>query len=112
MLPQRFFLNHFTLNYESIQKGYYHTLLTYALPHHGIGHLISNLLPTFFFGKIIEMYFGSRTLLTLYLGGILLGGIFINKYNAEKKNIPMRHLGSSAGTSALILFFIMNYPFA
>lgn len=86
--------------------------MTYALPHASLGHLISNLLPTYFFGKIIENYYGPRTLLTLYLGGILLGGIFINKYNAEKKNLPLRHLGSSAGTSALILFFIMNYPFA
>lgn len=41
-----------------------------------------------------------------------MGGIFINKYNADNKEKPMKHLGASAGTTATVLFFVLNYPFA
>lgn len=73
----------------------YHTLVTHGFAHGGLFHLGINLnnkwfkdlfniynlgfnmLSLYFFGKFIENRFGSRSMLGLYMGGVLLGGLFI-----------------------------------
>lgn len=44
------------------------------------------MLSMYFFGRFIENRFGSRPIFNLYLGGVLLGGLFIMMQNAKKRN--------------------------
>lgn len=74
-------INNFTLSYATKHLGHIHTYLTYSFSHYSFWHLLSNMIPLFFFGRSIEMYFGSKLLLYLYLGGALTGGLMASKYN-------------------------------
>ncbi|KRX00784.1 hypothetical protein PPERSA_03044 [Pseudocohnilembus persalinus] len=64
----------------------------------------------YFFGKFIERGFGSRALLSLYLGGTLLGGLFIIMQTKRKYNQLQLHIGASAGVASILTFFIVNFP--
>lgn len=63
VIPEKTVIEHFILSKYTMEKKHYHTLFTYSLAHGNINHLISNMLPLFFFGKSLEMYFGAKTLL-------------------------------------------------
>lgn len=66
------------LSNYSMEKNNYHTLITYMLPHDNMWHLFNNMLSTWLLGSSIESYFSSKTLFAVYLGGGLLGGLFIS----------------------------------
>ena len=52
------------------------TLLTYAFVHAGFLHIIFNMLNLYYFGQLIREYLGDRRLVSLYILGALVGGIF------------------------------------
>ena len=83
-------------------------MLSYSFSHISIWHLFSNCLGLYYIGRSIEGIFGPRVLLMLYLSGGLLGGIVSllgsNKFDTRPT------IGASASVSALLSFFIMNFP--
>jgi membrane associated rhomboid family serine protease len=63
------FLAQKTLVFEHF---YIHTLLTSAISHISFSHLFYNMIGLFFFGSMVEQYYGSRNLVALYvIAGII-----------------------------------------
>lgn len=50
-------------------------LVTYQFLHDGIGHIFGNMLILFFFGPMLERFWGSRKFLTFYLVCGAIGGL-------------------------------------
>lgn len=71
------FFKNFTLSWNGINQGYYHTLLSYSFGHANLTHFLANMLGLYFFGSSIESIFGPYVLAKLFVGGALLGAAFI-----------------------------------
>ena len=63
------------------------------------------MLPLYFFGRSLEMYFGSKLLLKLYLFGALAGGIMSSKKNYETIT------GATPAVNAILTYFILSFPY-
>jgi membrane associated rhomboid family serine protease len=103
---QNFMVRHFTLSKQGLSHGYFHTLITYGFSHYDFWHFVVNMASLFFFGKAIEAVFGGARLLSLYLYGTL-GGAALQLPNSRYSSIL---LGASSATSAILTFFILNFP--
>ena len=109
VISKKFLYDNFTLSKYTIQKHHFHTLVTYAFSHVNTFHIALNMFTLYFFGKFVEMNFGAKILFQLYMIGALVGGIFITSQNNRKKHL-VTHLGASSSTTAILSFFIMNFP--
>ena len=58
---------HFALSAESMQQGRYHTLLTSTFSHYQPGHLLSNMVMLYIFGRELPRSLGTMPFLGLYL---------------------------------------------
>lgn len=110
LISKKFLFENFTLSKLTIARHRLHTLITYSFSHTNILHLAMNMMVLFFFGKFIEINFGSKVLFQLYMLGALIGGLFITSQNNRKRHIAV-HLGASGATTAILSFFIMNFPY-
>ena len=109
ILPKSFMYNHFTLSKINIDRHFYHTLVTSAFSHMGFMHFGMNMMTLYFFGKFVELYFGSYTLFQLYLAGALCSGLFV--YLQDRKRPFVTHtIGASGAVSSILSFFIFNFP--
>ena len=82
------------------------TLLTYAFVHDGFLHIIFNMLNLYYFGQLVREYLGDRRLVSLYLLGALVGGIFfLLAFNLLPvfAGITTPIVGASAGVTAVIV---------
>ena len=52
------------------------SIVTYSLFHGGIGHLFWNMLMIYFVGRIFLNLFDAKRFLTVYILGVILGGLF------------------------------------
>ena len=109
VISKKFLFDNFTLSKYTMGKHHYHTLITHAFSHINTFHLGLNMITLYFFGKFVELNFGSRVLFQLYMLGALVGGLFITSQNNRKRNV-ITHLGASGATTAILSFFIMNFP--
>lgn len=101
-----FMVRNFTISKQGLSHGYFHTLITYGFSHHEIWHFLVNMASLYFFGKAIEVVFGGPRLLALYLCGTLAGAA-VQLPNSRYSNVL---LGASSATSAILTFFILNFP--
>jgi len=109
IISPKFLYDNFSLSLYTMASHRYHTLLTYSFSHiHGL-HLAANMLSLYFFGKFTEAYYGPKTLLQLYLLGALVSGIFIHSSNKKYGN-PYPTIGASGAASAILTYYIMNFP--
>ncbi len=77
-------------------------LLTYMVTQTGLLHLLFNVLWLYFFGRIALMIIRERSLLFLYVGGGLAGGVVFLLWSlVEPSFMPL--LGASASVMALIV---------
>ncbi len=108
IFSNRFMFANFSLSRHNMSMLRLHTLVTYNFSHIGLLHLLSNSVGLFFIGRAIEGMFGPRVLLLLYLAGGLTGGL-VSLLGSHYKD-PRPTVGASASISALLGFFIMNFP--
>jgi len=69
----------FLLNWFSVRPGNFiqiWRLISYQFLHGGLGHIFWNMFILFFFGPMLERFWGSRKFLTFYLICGAMGGIF------------------------------------
>jgi membrane associated rhomboid family serine protease len=71
---ENFLQNWLQLSEDAVLQGRVWTLLTHALVHDGFWHFFSNILLLWLAGRTLAKP-GLRPLLTVYLGGILSGGV-------------------------------------
>lgn len=101
----RFLIAHFSLvPFLLTEKGFFWTLLTYALLHASLSHFIVNAIGIFFIGRILEPRLGSKRFLTLYLLSALSGSI---AWLALHSNGNGFLIGASAALSGIIVYFCL-----
>ena len=91
------------------------TVLTYMFFHHGIWHILFNMLWLYWFGKIFRLYFSGWQLVNVYILGGFSGAFFyVLFYNtfpvfAEAKHFSIL-LGASGGVLAVVLAIACYVP--
>ncbi len=87
----------------------------------GLQHILFNMIALFFFGRAVEMRYGSRELLAIYLAGVVVSALAWNItelpvpnreviFNGQLVSIVPRMLGASGAISAILMIFILNFP--
>lgn len=95
------------------------SLITYFFTHEGFLHIIFNMLFLFWFGRLIQDFLGNNRLISLYVIGGIMGGLF---YMLMYNVVPFYHdridgslmLGASAGVFAVVVgaaTFMPNHTF-
>ena len=110
IVSKQFLYNHFTLSQYTINRGFYHTFLTYSFSHINFLHMFFNMFTLYFFGRFTELAFGPKVLLHLYIIGALVSAFFIHTSN-KQYNTSFPTVGASGATSAILAFFIFKFPF-
>ncbi|HXE77516.1 MAG TPA: rhomboid family intramembrane serine protease [Rhodanobacter sp.] len=94
------------------RKHEYHRLVTYGLVHADFGHLLFNMVTLYFFGRIMENFFGERLgpfgFALFYIGGLLVS--ILPSYWKNRDNMQYRSLGASGAVSAVLFAFILLAP--
>lgn len=85
------------------------TLFTYAFAHAGPIHLILNMLVLFFVNRLFSTLFRDKQFLTLYVFGILLGGVFF-LIGSQFLNTGGVLVGASAATIAPLIGVAVHAP--
>ena len=91
------------------------TLLTYSMFHSGFNHILFNMLLLFLGGQIFLQYLNQRQLLSLYILGVISGGLlFVISINAFPVfENPVKYysiVGASAGVMAVIVAIATYVP--
>ena len=89
------------------------TFITYMFTHAGFWHILFNLLWLYWYGKLFLLFFGHRSLGSLYfLGGIIGGLLFILAYNLFpyfRESISISYLVGSSASVMAIVFAVSCY---
>lgn len=84
-------------------------LVTYALLHGGLWHLLMNLLGLWMFGGDVERVMGPRRLAGLLFTAVLSGGLaHVAVSLLAGRSVPV--VGASAGVLGLVMAFAMYFP--
>ncbi len=88
------------------------TILTYMFLHIDLSHILFNMLPFFWFGKIFQEYLGSRKLLVVYfLGGISGALVYILAFNIFPVFAPSLPISYALGASASVMAIVTAISF-
>ncbi len=87
-------------------------LVTYGFVHHGVLHILFNMLFLYFFGRDVEGIYGRYEFLRLYLVAIVLAGLVwvvaTAPTTAADRPIPL--VGASGGVMAVVILFVLHFP--
>ncbi len=95
------------LSGAGIRQGYAWTLLTYALLHGSVLHLLLNCLGLFFIGRDLETTLGTRRLVQLTLVAVLFSALFWLGVNFAR---PGQVVGASGVVMAYLMVFACLQP--
>ncbi|MBE1159784.1 rhomboid family intramembrane serine protease [Dyella acidiphila] len=96
------------------RKKEYYRLVTYGLIHADGMHLLFNMLTLYFFGRVMEPFFGE-TLGTFGFGLFYLGGLIISilpTYLKNRRNNNYYSLGASGAVSAVLFGYVLLSPWS
>src|SRR5579872_648926 len=85
----------------------YYRLLTSGFLHLDLRHLLMNMLSLYFFGPVIEQFYGSAQFLGIYFGA-MIGGNLLSLY--VHRHHDYRALGASGGVAGVIFAHIFLFP--
>ena len=100
--------------YDIVQNKKYYKIVTHAFFHADTAHLIFNMLTLYFFGKIVEAYFGliwqngNIIYIIFYLSAAIASSL--PDLKKHKDNPDYNALGASGAISAILFSAIMFYP--
>ncbi len=84
------------------------SLITYMFLHQDFFHILFNMLTLYWFGKLFQMYFTDKQLVSLYfLGGISAGITYILAYNLFPYFQDLKQISILMGASGSILAIIL-----
>ncbi|PWA93702.1 rhomboid-related intramembrane serine protease family protein [Artemisia annua] len=119
---RRFMVQNFMIQLDNFKSGRFHTMITSAFSHNDVGHIVSNMIGLYFFGKSIGHQFGPEFLLMLYLAGAFVGSAFYLVHRAflvpsskdrrlfEPDPSKVPGLGASGAVNAIMLLDIFLNP--
>ncbi|XP_076902638.1 RHOMBOID-like protein 12, mitochondrial [Bidens hawaiensis] len=119
--PQ-FMMKNFMTQLDNFKSGRLHTMITSAFSHNEVGHIVTNMIGLYFFGRSIGYQFGPEFLLKLYLAGAFVGSVFYFVHHAflatsskdrrlfepDPSRVP--GLGASGAVNAIMLLDIFLNP--
>lgn len=92
----------------------YHRLVSYGLVHADFQHLLFNMITLFFFGRVIEQFYGAIVgglgFAFFYFSALLVS--ILPTYLKNRNNQSYRSLGASGAVSAVLFAFILLKPWA
>ncbi|MCX7513548.1 rhomboid family intramembrane serine protease [Frateuria hangzhouensis] len=92
----------------------YHRLVTYGLIHADFGHLLFNMITLFFFGRLMEQFYGAELgrlgFLLFYIGALVVS--ILPTYLKNRRNPNYHSLGASGAVSAVLFAFILLAPWS
>lgn len=89
------------------------SVFTYSFLHHGLLHLVFNMVTLYYVSQLFLTRFSSKLFLNTYLLGALVGGVlFVASYNAFPVfNHQLSYLvGASASVMAVLIFICTSLP--
>ncbi len=93
---------------ESILAGkQYYRLVTSAFLHANWSHLLWNMFSLYFFGNLVELFYGKADFLLIYFGAIL-GGSLLSLY--VHRHHEYLAYGASGGVCGMIFAYILLFP--
>jgi membrane associated rhomboid family serine protease len=95
------------LSGSGLRQGYAWTVLTYALLHGGVMHLLLNGLGLFFLGRELEASLGTKRLVQLTLTAVLFSALFWLGVNFAR---PGQVVGASGVVMAYLMVFACLQP--
>ncbi|KAI7740282.1 hypothetical protein M8C21_020818 [Ambrosia artemisiifolia] len=119
---RKFMMQNFMIQLDNFKSGRFHTMITSAFSHIEVGHIVSNMIGLYFFGKSIGYQFGPEFLLKLYLAGAFVGSVFYLVHHAflapsskdrrlfEPDPSKVPGLGASGAVNAIMLLDIFLNP--
>ncbi len=116
-------------DYISLTENWYerpwevYRLITCGFAHSpdDLRHIAFNMIALFFFGRAVEMRYGSREFLAIYLAGVIASALVWNItelplpnseviFNGRLVTEVPSMLGASGAISAILVIFILNFP--
>lgn len=88
-----------------------YTLITSGFLHASILHLFGNMLALFIFGRVVEKNLGSMKFILIYIGALLLSGIFSSLIHIFLIHDNTPGLGASGAIMGIIAAAILLEPF-
>ncbi len=82
------------------------TIITYGLSHYGFGHILSNMLALWWFGKILQDLVGSNRVLGIYLLSVIaaaLAYLIIGQIASENFRMGGYLIGASGGVYGIVV---------
>ncbi len=101
----------FELDPEKIQQGQLWRVVTCAFCHdrYGIWHILINMLFVYWFGRSLEMMYGSREFLLFYFAAIIISSwayLMLALWTGDL--IPA--IGASGAVMAIVVLYAMHFP--
>lgn len=85
-------------------------LLTYGFVHAPqVSHILFNMLGLWFLGRAIEMHYGRKEFLRLYLAMLLVGSLAWGIVNLGRTGDAVL-LGASGAVAGIVVLFALNFP--
>ncbi|OWK36809.1 rhomboid family protein [Fimbriiglobus ruber] len=111
MFPEPIVQEWLELDTNKVVGGQVWRLLTHAFCHdrHGIFHILFNMLFLFWFGRTLEMMYGSREFLLFYLAAAVFAALaFVGLDLYTGSSIPA--VGASGAVMAVLMLYTMHFP--
>lgn len=99
----------FALSLDGLRRFFLWQLLTYGFLHAGTLHLFFNMLALFIFGRELEVKYGTRRFVRLYLLAVVFSGAVYGAWCLSSgETRPL--IGASGGVMALMLVYAILWP--
>ena len=82
------------------------TIITYGLSHYSFGHILSNMIALWWFGRILQDLVGSNRVLGIYLISVIaaaLAYLVIGQFSSENFRIGGYLIGASGGVYGIVV---------
>jgi membrane associated rhomboid family serine protease len=107
--PSALMRAHFLVSADALLAGRVWTLLTSALSHADLGHLLFNLLALWLFGRIVEQIVGPAGFVGLYVVGGVVASVGHVAWGLLTGD-PSPALGASGSVMAVAVTFAVLFP--
>ncbi|MFT4310837.1 MAG: rhomboid family intramembrane serine protease [Candidatus Woesearchaeota archaeon] len=99
------------INYPSdILHFKFHTLLTAGFLHANLAHLVGNMLGIFVFGRVVEKHIGAQKTAFVYMGALIISGVFNALIHLFVFNDNTGGIGASGALMGLVATAMLLNP--
>ena len=109
IMSTSFLEKNFLFSKENLSRGRFHTLITHSFTNLNLFQLLFSSAGIYYIGKNIEMLYGPRLLLNLYIGGAVIGAL---TYAFLSGRYEQRSLcGARGSLTAMLTYCILDMPY-